>query len=46
MHRIIRNRVLGGFYVVVGPHQTPISGRFETRAAAKAWLAAKVARRG
>lgn len=38
--RIVYNRVLGGWFIVRGPHQTPISGRFNSKAAAKAWLAA------
>lgn len=36
--RVVFNRLLGGFYVVRGPHQTPLSGRFESREAAIAWL--------
>lgn len=36
--RIIHNKLLGGWYVVRGPHQTPISGRFDTKADALAWL--------
>lgn len=36
--RIIHNRLLGGWYIVTGPHQTPISGRFESRAQALAHL--------
>jgi hypothetical protein len=36
--RIVHNAILGGWYVVRGPHQTPLSGRFDSRAAAKAWL--------
>ncbi len=38
MPKIVFNRILGGWFVVRGPHQTPISGRFESRAAATAWL--------
>lgn len=34
MVRIIHSRILGGWFVVRGRHQTPISGRFESRAAA------------
>lgn len=41
MVRIVFNRLLNGWYVVRGPHHTPISGRFETKAAAQAWLARK-----
>jgi hypothetical protein len=32
--RIVFNKLLGGWYVVRGPHQAPISGRFDTKAAA------------
>lgn len=39
--RIVYNVLLGGWYVVRGPHQTPISGRFDTKLQAKAWLARK-----
>ena len=39
--RIVYNRLLGGWYIVVGPHHTPISGRFDTKAAAQAALAAR-----
>ncbi len=38
MIRIIHSRILGGWFIVRGPHQTPISGRFETRAQALAHL--------
>lgn len=38
MPRIIFNRILGGWFIVRGPHQTPISGRFESRAQALAHL--------
>lgn len=38
MIKITYNRVLGGWYVVRGPHQAPLSGRFNTRAEAVAWL--------
>jgi hypothetical protein len=41
MIRIVYNRLLGGWYVVRGPHQTPLGGRFSSRAAAQAWLARK-----
>jgi len=36
--RIIYNRLLGGWYVVRGPHQTPLNGRFNSKAEAQAWL--------
>lgn len=38
MIRIVYNKLLRGWYVVRGPHDTPLSGRFETRAEAQAWL--------
>lgn len=34
--RVVYNRLLGAWYVVVGPHQTPIGGAFPSRAAALA----------
>jgi hypothetical protein len=36
--RIVYNKLLGGWYVVRGPHQTPLSGRFESKAEAAASL--------
>jgi hypothetical protein len=36
--RIVYNRILRGWYVLTGPHQTPISGRFDSKAEAQAWL--------
>lgn len=39
--RIVYNKLLGGWYIVRGPHQTPLGGRFESRAAAKAHLERK-----
>ena len=29
--RVVYNKILGGYYVVRGPHQTPLSGKFATR---------------
>lgn len=43
MARIVFNRLLGAWYVVRGPHQTPISGRFDTRTQAAQWLAQRTA---
>ena len=43
--RIVHNRILGGWYIVRGPHQTPLSGRFDSREAAKASLQQAKARR-
>lgn len=39
--RIVHNKLLGGWYVVRGPHQTPLNGRFDSKAKAQAWLSAK-----
>ena len=39
MIRIVHSRILGGWFIVRGPHQTPISGRFDSRAAAALALA-------
>jgi hypothetical protein len=36
--KIVFNKLLNGWYVVRGRHQTPLSGRFETEADAIAWL--------
>ena len=38
MARVIFNRILGGWFIVRGRYQTPISGRFDSRAAALAHL--------
>jgi len=35
---IVYNRLLGGWFVVRGPHEAPLAGRFETKAEARAWL--------
>jgi len=39
--RIIYNRILGGWFVVRGAHQTPLTGRFDTKEEAIAWLSRK-----
>jgi hypothetical protein len=31
MSRVVYNRLLGAWYVVRGPHQTPLSGPFVTK---------------
>ena len=36
--RVVYSPLLGGWYVVVGAHQTPLGGRHETKADAIAWL--------
>jgi hypothetical protein len=43
--RIIHNKLLGGWFIVRGPHQTPIGGRFSSKAEAKAHLRRKNPRR-
>jgi hypothetical protein len=35
MTRIVYNKLLAGWYIVRGPHQSPIGGRYETKAAAE-----------
>jgi hypothetical protein len=36
--RIVHNKLLGGWYIVRGPHQTPIGGRFDSKADAQAHI--------
>ncbi len=36
--KVIFNRLLNGWFIVRGPHQTPIGGRFDTKEAALAHL--------
>jgi hypothetical protein len=36
--RVVHNKLLGGHYIVRGPHQTPISGKFNSREEALAHL--------
>ncbi len=36
--RIVYNKLLGGWYVVTGPHQTPLNGRFDSKEEAQVWL--------
>ena len=36
--KIVHNKLLGGWFIVTGPHQTPIGGRFDAKAAAIAHL--------
>jgi hypothetical protein len=43
--RIVYNKLLGGWLVVRGPHQAPLSGVFPTKAAAQASLTAAQAAR-
>lgn len=33
--KIVHNKLLGGWYIVTGPHHFPLAGRFPTRQAAK-----------
>ena len=36
--RIVYNRLLGAWYVVVGPHQTPLGGPHPTKESAQEYL--------
>jgi hypothetical protein len=45
MTKIIYNKLLGGYFICKGPHHTPISGRFESKEAAKQALADAKAKR-
>ena len=36
--KIVFNQILNGWYIVRGAHQTPISGRFDSRESALAHL--------
>jgi len=36
--KVVYNAILGGWYIVRGAHQTPISGRFDSRESALARL--------
>ena len=39
--RIKQVEILGGWFVVTGPHATPISSKFGSRAEAQNWLSAR-----
>lgn len=39
--KIAHNALLGGWFIVRGRHQAPLAGRFESRSAALAYLAAR-----
>ena len=39
--RIVHNKLLGGWFIVRGSHDTPISGRFDSKAQAQAHLQRK-----
>lgn len=41
MTKIVFNKLLRGWFVVRGPHHTPLSGPFATKADAQAWLKRK-----
>ena len=41
MPKIVFNKILNGWFIVRGSHDTPISGRFDTKAQAKQWLTRK-----
>jgi hypothetical protein len=36
--KIVHNRLLGGWFIVRGAHDTPIGGRFDSKAQAQAYL--------
>ena len=38
MLKIVHSKLLGGWFIVTGPHDTPIGGRFNTKAEALARL--------
>jgi len=44
MIRIVHSKILGGWFIVRGPHMTPIGGRFESKAAALQHLRSALAR--
>ena len=39
--KIVHNKLLGGWYVVTGPHHFPLAGKFATKAEAQAYLERK-----
>jgi hypothetical protein len=39
MVKIVYNKLLAAWFVVRGPHHSPLSGPFATKVAAQAWLA-------
>lgn len=39
--KIVHVPLLGGWFVVRGPHHAPLSGKFESKEEAKAWLERK-----
>lgn len=41
MIKIVYNRLLGAWFVVRGPHHSPLGGPHATREAAQAWLDAR-----
>jgi hypothetical protein len=41
MTRIVYNKLLAGWYIVRGPHQSPIGGRYATKEAAQAALSSR-----
>jgi hypothetical protein len=36
--KVVYNKLLGGWYIVRGRHQTPISGKFDSKQEALAFL--------
>lgn len=43
--KIVHSPLLGGWFVVRGPHHTPLSGKFASKADAQAWLKARRSKR-
>lgn len=41
MIKVVHSKLLRGWFVVRGPHHTPLTGKFETKGAALAWLERK-----
>lgn len=44
MIKIVHNKILGGWLVVMGKHQAPISGCFSSKQEAHEWLVSRGAR--
>lgn len=39
--KIVFNKIIGAWFVVRGPHQAPVSGAFNSKSEASAWLASR-----
>lgn len=44
MLRIVHSRILGGWFIVKGPHMTPVGGRFDSKSAALQHLRGAIAK--